>query len=565
VIDVDLLSDIRRWLSPSIRRARVSARWIRSPRRWRPGCSARRAGAVNAGAGPARAGEAGTVKILYLGAARKVRKLQLRIARASRQKRWRLVRQLQRCLTRSHYAKLLAVKKVTGNRGRRTPGVDGEIWSTPEAKLKAALRLRSTRYRASPLRRVYIPKSNGKLRPLSIPTMYDRAMQALHAQALLPISETLAAKYSYGFRPGRSTADAIERCLKVLAGKDAATWVLEADIEGCFDNISHCWIEKHIPMQHSVLRQWLKSGVVESKRLFPTAKGVPQGGIISPIISNMVLDALEQRLEELLPKTSLRYRRAKVHIVRYADDFVVTGSSPKYLEETVTPLMVACLKQRGLKLSAAKTRITHIADGFDFLGQTVRKRQGKLLITPSRASQKAFKRKVRATLHKLRAASQWRVINTLRPLIRGWGNYHHHVVSSVVFSKMDAWLWRALWRWAVRRHPNKRKSWVKNRYFARLGTRDWMFVDKRRAGLSGSQEYKPDMDALRLSTLPYLSSIRIRRHIQIRSDANPFDPEWDEYFGTRRIRKRFPADWPFLDSPLVVAGLSSTRGGLTMA
>jgi RNA-directed DNA polymerase len=439
---------------------------------------------------------------------RKVRKLQLRIARASRQKRWRLVRQLQRCLTRSHYAKLLAVKKVTGNRGRRTPGVDGEIWSTPEAKLKAALRLRSTRYRASPLRRVYIPKSNGKLRPLSIPTMYDRAMQALHAQALLPISETLAAKYSYGFRPGRSTADAIERCLKVLAGKDAATWVLEADIEGCFDNISHCWIEKHIPMQHSVLRQWLKSGVVESKRLFPTAKGVPQGGIISPIISNMVLDALEQRLEELLPKTSLRYRRAKVHIVRYADDFVVTGSSPKYLEETVTPLMVACLKQRGLKLSAAKTRITHIADGFDFLGQTVRKRQGKLLITPSRASQKAFKRKVRATLHKLRAASQWRVINTLRPLIRGWGNYHHHVVSSVVFSKMDAWLWRALWRWAVRRHPNKRKSWVKNRYFARLGTRDWMFVDKRRAGLSGSQEYKPDMDALRLSTLPYLSSIR---------------------------------------------------------
>lgn len=463
----------------------------------------------------------------------RVHKLQLRIAKATKQQRWRQVRHLQRCLTRSFYAKLLAVKKVTENRGRRTPGVDGEIWSTPAAKLKAAHGLRSTRYRALPLRRVYIPKSDGKQRPLSIPTMRDRAMQALHALALLPVSETLAAKHSYGFRPGRSTADAIERCFEVLARKDAAPWVLEADIEGCFDNISHGWIKRRIPMQRSVLHQWLMSGVVEGNRLFPTNKGVPQGGIISPIISNMVLDALEHRLEEAFPRTSLRYRRAKVHIIRYADDFIITGSSQEILVETVMPLVRSCLAERGLKLSETKTRITHISDGFDFLGQTVRKRQGKLLITPSCKSQKALKRKVKATLRKLKTAPQWQVIQILRPIVRGWGYYHRHVVSSAVFAKMDAWLWRALWRWSVRRHPNKRKSWVKNRYFTRLGARDWMFVDKRRAGLVGSQETVEVRDPVRRSTLPYLSSISIRRHVKIRMGANPFDPAWVEYFKAR--------------------------------
>ena len=463
----------------------------------------------------------------------RVHKLQLRIAKATRQQRWRQVRQLQRCLTRSFYAKLLAVKKVTENRGRRTPGVDSEVWLTPAAKIKAVFRLQSTRYRASPLRRVYIPKSNGKRRPLSIPTMRDRAMQALHALALLPVSETLAAKHSYGFRPERSTADAIERCFEVLARKDAAPWVLEADIEGCFDNISHDWIQTHIPMQNSVLRQWLKSGVVDGDRLFPTDKGVPQGGIISPIISNLVLDELEHRLDEAFPRTSLRYRRAKVHIVRYADDFVVTGSSREVLVEAVMPLMRTCLAERGLKLSEKKTRITHISDGFDFLGQTVRKHQGKLLITPSRNSQKAFKRKVKAILRKLKAAPQWQVIQILRPIIRGWGYYHRHVVSSVVFSKMDAWFWRALWRWSVRRHPNKRKSWVKDRYFARLGNRDWMFVDKRRAGLVKSQDTVEVRDPVRRSTLPYLSSISVRRHVKIRMGANPFDPAWADYFEAR--------------------------------
>jgi len=466
----------------------------------------------------------------------RVRKLQLRIAKATRQQQWRRVRQLQRCLTRSFSAKLLAVKKVTENRGRRTPGVDGEIWSTPAAKLKAALGLRSTRYRALPLRRVYIRKRNGKMRPLSIPTMHDRAMQALHALSLLPVAETVSAKHSYGFRPGRSTADAIERCFTVLSRRDSATWVLEADIEGCFDNISHTWIMAHIPMQRSVLRQWLSSGFVDNGRLFPSMAGVPQGGIISPIISNMVLDALEQRLEEVFPRTSLRGRRAKVHLIRYADDFVVTASSHEILVQTVKPLVRICLAERGLRLSETKTRITHVSDGFDFLGQTVRKYQGKLLITPSRTSQKALRGKVKATLRKLKTAPQWQVIHMLRPLLRGWGQYHRYVVSSAVFARMDAWVWRVLWRWSVRRHPQKSKSWVKRRYFARLGNRDWMFVDKRRAGLVGSIPASIERTdrPLRLAMLQYLSSIPIRRHITIRADAHPFDPKWSGYLQRRR-------------------------------
>lgn len=211
-----------------------------------------------------------------------VRKLQARIVKATKEGRWGKVKSLQRLLTTSFSGKALAVKRVTSNKGRNTPGVDGEIWSSSEAKSKGMLSLRRRGYHPAPLRRIYIPKSNGKRRPLGIPTLHDRAMQALYLLALDPVSETTADPNSYGFRPRRSTADAIEQCFKALAQTNRAQWVLEGDIRGCFDNISHDWLMTNIPMDKVILRKWLNAGYMESKAWFATQEGTPQGGIITP-------------------------------------------------------------------------------------------------------------------------------------------------------------------------------------------------------------------------------------------------------------------------------------------
>ena len=191
-----------------------------------------------------------------------VKKLQMRIAKAVKEQKWGKVNALQWTLTHSFYAKALAVKRVTENKGKRTSGIDHELWESPESKFKAIEKLERRGYRAQPLRRIYIPKKNGKLRPLSIPTMTDRAMQTLYRFALEPIAETTADTHSYGFRPKRCVQDAIERCFNMLSRKRSAAWILEGDIKGCFDNISHEWILKRIPMDKAILRQFLKSGYI---------------------------------------------------------------------------------------------------------------------------------------------------------------------------------------------------------------------------------------------------------------------------------------------------------------
>src|ERR1700723_666160 len=220
-----------------------------------------------------------------------VRRLQARIVKATREGRHGKVKALQWLLTHSLTAKALAVKRVTENQGKNTPGVDGKIWRTPAAKSKAIKSLQRRGYRPQPLKRVYIPKANGKLRPLGIPTMKDRAMQALYLLALLPVAETSADPHSYGFRPKRSTADAIEQCFSVLARKVSPQWVLEGDIRGCFDNISHALMLDHIPTDKEVLRKWLKAGYMENGTLFPTEAGTPQGGIISPLTQKVIWPA----------------------------------------------------------------------------------------------------------------------------------------------------------------------------------------------------------------------------------------------------------------------------------
>jgi len=415
-----------------------------------------------------------------------VKRLQVRIAKAVREGRWGKVNAVQRLLTRSHSGKMLAVKRVTENRGKRTPGVDGKIWSSPAARWSGMMSLRHRGYRAMPLRRVYIPKSNGKKRPLGIPCMRCRAMQALWKLALEPLAETLADPNSYGFRPERSTADAIEHCFITLAKRASPRWILEGDIRGCFDNFSHAWVLKHVPMDKAILRRWLQAGYIDEGTLFETTAGTPQGGIISPVIANLALDGLEAAVYASVGSSKLSRSKAQLNVVRYADDFVVTGVSKDVLEFKVLPAVRLFMAARGLELSEEKTRITNIAEGFDFLGQNVRKYDGKLLIKPAKKSVKALLDKVREIIKGNASVTQEALILKLNPVIRGWAMYHRHVVAKASFSSIDSHIWQLLWKWAMRRHPMKGARWVKNRYFRADATRSWDFATKGPAGGSTS-------------------------------------------------------------------------------
>mgnify|MGYP003790957791 CR=1 FL=1 len=256
-----------------------------------------------------------------------VNRLQTRIAKATLEERWNLVKRLQYLLTHSYSAKLLAVRTVTQNKGKRIPGVDGELWTTASDKMRAALRLTEKQYHAQPLRRVYIPKP-GKTtkRPLSIPTLFDRAMQALYALALQPTAETLADPRSFGFRLYRSAQDASQYAFLCLAHPTSVQWILEGDIRGCFDNISHTWLMRNFPMDAQILAEFLKAGFVYEQQLFPTDRGTPQGGVVSPILANMALDGIETLL-------TTRYPKMKVHFIRYADGFIVTAPTKEVAKE----------------------------------------------------------------------------------------------------------------------------------------------------------------------------------------------------------------------------------------
>ena len=446
-----------------------------------------------------------------------VGRLQARIARAAKAGDWRNVRRLQRLLTRSLSAKALAVKRVTENQGRKTPGIDRQTWSTPDEKWQAVGTLHHKGYKPKPMRRVYIPKANGDRRPLGIPTMRDRAMQALHLLALDPTAETTGDSHSYGFRRERSTADAIEQVRNALGRKHSPKWVLEGDIKGCFDNIDHEWLLAHVPMDKGVLRKWLKAGYFEGNTLFPTESGTPQGGIISPVLANLALDGLQSKLAELF-RTVREARAAKVNFVRYADDFIITGTSRELLEERVKPLVQEFMRERGLELSEKKTLITQVTDGFDFLGWTVRW-QGRMLLTrPSGKNAKNFLEKVRGTLREMRTARQADVIDKLNPVLRGWANYHRSQMATRTFAKTDHRIWQALWRWARRRHPNKGERWIKARYFRRIDGRDWRFAEKDKA-------------------LATLTSFTKKPHVKIDGSRNPYNPEDEDYFDARLARK----------------------------
>lgn len=442
-----------------------------------------------------------------------VRRLQIRIAQAVKEKRYRRAKALQWLLTHSFYAKALAVKRVTENKGKRTPGIDGVIWETARKKITAVRTLKRRGYQAKALRRVYIPKKNGTKRPLSIPTMRDRAMQALYLLALAPVAETTADLNSYGFRERRGCADAIECSFNGLSKWYSPSWILEGDIKSCFDAISHQWLLNNVLTDKRVLKQWLSAGFVWKDSLYPTMSGTPQGGIASPVLANIALDGLEQAVKDATGQ------RPKVFVIRYADDFIVTGESKELLEQKVKPAIESFLAARGLTLSKEKTTTTNINDGFDFLGQTIRKYRGKLLITPSKRSTKLLLQKVRAVIKKNVQTRQSSLIARLNPIIRGWAAYHRHVVSMKTFQYIDHNIFLAIWNWCRKRHPKKAARWVKSRYFRTVKLRNWVFATDDQ-------------------TLALAGSIHIRRHTRIRTAANPYDPAYRDYFIARDRNRR---------------------------
>ncbi len=462
-----------------------------------------------------------------------VERLQARIAKAVREERWGKVRSLQRILVHSLPAKRLAVRRVTTNQGKRTPGIDGVLWNTSRQKMQAVDELKRRGYQPQPLRRIHIPKRNGGKRPLSIPCMHDRAMQALHLLALEPVAEQRADPNSYGFRKARSIQDAHVRCHMVLAKGNAAVWVLDADIEACFDQISHQWLLDHIPMDRSLLRKWLKAGYFEGEMFHPTEQGTPQGGILSPTLANMTLDGLEAHVLSVVPRPEWKEPAAKVHVIRYADDLVATARTRELLEEHVIPAITAFLKERGLRLSEKKSQIVHIDDGFDFLGANVRKYNGKLLMRPMRANVKDLIQRTRTLIRRNFGTKTENLLHQLNRTLRGWAHQFRHLVASKTFNYLDHCIFKQLWRWARRRHNNKGLRWIKTRYFSRVGNARWLLNAKQvRAGRRPQTIVQFRM-----------SSLRIRRHIKVRAEARYHDARYAEYFKDRWRQRRRREYW----------------------
>lgn len=458
-----------------------------------------------------------------------IKKLQARIVKAQKEGRYGRVKTLQWMLTHSFYAKALAVRRVTSNSGSKTAGVDHVTWKDSETKFQAIGMLKRRGYQPQPLRRIHIEKSNGKLRPLGIPTIKDRAMQALYLMALEPVAETTADSRSYGFRKERCTMDAVQQCHNVLRKGYSPEWILEGDIKGCFDHISHEWLLNNIPMDKVMLRKWLECGFVFNKQLFPTEEGTPQGGIISPTLANMALDGLQKVLADKYKRRNVKGKlySPMVNLIRYADDFIITSENREVLETEIKPLVTEFLAERGLTLSEEKTVITNVNDGFDFLGFNIRKFKNQILTKPSKPAQKRFLAKVRTTIKSNKACKQESLIRLLNPMITGWGNYYKHGATRDAFHWADNQIYKTLWQWAKRRHSKKGKRWIADKYWHVSEGKGWHFA-------SSFKKSNGKQDSLKLKLL---SSICFVQYTQIKGDANPFDSKHDKYFDQRETQK----------------------------
>lgn len=463
---------------------------------------------------------------------RNVRRPRQRIFRATQEQDWNKVQSLQRLMLRSRSNRLVSVRRVTQiNQGKRTPGVDKLVVKTPAARGQLVDEMSTYQpWRAKPARRVYIPKANNGRRPLGIPTVPDRVLQAMVKNALEPSWEARFEGTSYGFRPGRGCHDAIVEIQALGRSTGRKRWVIDADIEGAFDNISHEYLLKVIGTVpgRDLIRQWLKAGYMEDNVFHPTEAGTPQGGVISPLLANIALHGLEKALGvKRNINGEIIGNRA---VVRYADDFVVFCEDEKDAQKAQQTL-TAWLAKRGLTLSKEKTWIVHITEGFDFLGFNVRQYKVndtptgyKLLIKPSKKSVQKIRRKLKAEWRRLQGVNAAAVINTLNPIIRGEANYFRMSVATKVFEVLDYWMFRRAVQWIKHTHPKKSRQWCQNQYWGRFNPNrsdNWVFGDKHTG-----------------ANLTKFKWFSIERHVLVRGTSSPDDPSLQSYWRQRAEKKK---------------------------